>query len=433
MSDYSEILKRKTFKDNLADAYDKQAENMPNYTPQQRMVSGFMRGMGTGLRNDREREAKLKEIEEDSRQTAMLTKEITMATGKNQLREQKIKSFIADQDSNLKLASDLIVKGKYDQLDILAPSIFNAYKEHTGTNLGEYLFSKNGHISFKTPAGKIETMEAKTLFNPIMNYIPPEDRGNYKGFATSYQAEELDAIVEARRLKNELLQSQADNMKAHSKLYESQGKEALRKAEIGTLTDKEKLTLKTNITKNRDYVEKEILPKLEANEKVLTLYDNLGNIIIENPNLVGSDYVTKVRRTFGEALGLDPVLDYAKMTSIDFEKTLRPILGAQFTEKEGNRILAKYPSIEKNITALKQFLKEERPALIKNIVKQKAMYTAYNKDNSANILDENLLGDLNSEYKNYISGRYRSKAILEIDNKDVDYKKLNNIKEKLGK
>lgn len=435
MKEYYDILNRRKPMEDVGDAFKGQADAMRPMNVGQRREQALMRGFGAGINMGARAvdEAKIREIEEDSRQMAMLTKELTMATGKNQLREQKIKSFIADQDGNLKLASDLIVKGKYDQLDILAPSIFNAYKEHTGTNLGEYLFSKNGHISFKTPDGKIETMEAKTLFNPIMNYIPPEDRGNYKGFATSYQAEELDAIVETRRLKNELLQSQADNAKAHSNLYEAQAKEALRKAEVGTLTDKEKLTLKTNITKNRDYVEKEILPKLEANEKVLTLYDKLGNIIIENPNLVGSDYVTKVRRTIGETLGLDPALDYAKMTSIDFEKTLRPILGAQFTEKEGNRILGKYPSIEKNITALKQFLKEERPALIKNIVKQKAMYNAYNKDNSANILDENLLGDLNSEYKNYIAGRYGSKAILEIDNKDVDYKKLNNIKEKLGR
>lgn len=435
MKEYYDILNRRKPMEDVGDAFKGQADAMRPMNVGQRREQALMRGFGAGINMGARAvdEAKIREIEEDSRQMAMLTKELTMATGKNQLREQKIKSFIADQDSNLKLASDLIVKGKYDQLDILAPSIFNAYKEHTGTNLGEYLFSKNGHISFKTPDGKIETMEAKTLFNPIMNYIPPEDRGNYKGFATSYQAEELDAIVEARRLRNELLQSQSDNMKAHSKLYEAQGKEALRKAEVGILTDKEKLTLKTNITKNRDYVEKEILPKLEANEKVLTLYDKLGNIVKENPNLVGSDYVTKVRRTIGEALGLDPALDYAKMTSIDFEKTLRPILGAQFTEKEGNRILGKYPSIEKNITALKQFLKEERPALIKNIIKQKAMYNAYNKDNSANILDENLLGDLNSEYKNYIYDKYGSEISLEIDNKDVDYKKLNNIKDKLGK
>ena len=435
MKEYYDILNRRKPMEDVGDAFKGQADAMRPMNVGQRREQALMRGFGAGINMGARAvdEAKIREIEEDSKQMAMLTKELTMATGKNQLREQKIKSFIADQDSNLKLASDLIVKGKYDQLDILAPSIFNAYKEHTGTNLGEYLFSKNGHISFKTPDGKIETMEAKTLFNPIMNYIPPEDRGNYKGFATSYQAEELDAIVEARRLRNELLQSQSDNMKAHNKLYEAQAKEALRKAEIGTLTDKEKLTLTTNITKNRDYVEKEILPNLDANEKVLTLYDKLGNIIKENPNLVGSDYVTKVRRTIGEALGLDPALDYAKMTSIDFEKTLRPILGAQFTEKEGNRILGKYPSIEKNITALKQFLKEERPALIKNIVKQKAMYNAYNKDNSANILDENLLGDLNSEYKNYIYDKYGSEISLEIDNKDVDYKKLNNIKEKLGK
>jgi len=420
MSDYSEILKRKTFKDNLADAYDKQADNMPNYTPQQRMVSGFMRGMGTGLRNDREREAKLKEIEEDSRQMAMLTKELTMATGKNQLKKEKYNLFLNENYAGLMQLSDLMQKGEDGKVDILGPELFTNFSKIMGEDLGTFQHYKNGYFNFIDKKGQPRTINSMNLLQPLIANLPDDQKQNFKGFLTPLQMKDIDRMYEEKQLKLQKLQADIDLAKVHSKLYEEQAKEALRKAEVGTLTDKEKLTLKTNITKNRDYVEKEILPKLEANEKVLTLYDKLGNIIKENPNLVGSDYVTKVRRTIGEALGLDPALDYAKMTSIDFEKTLRPILGAQFTEKEGNRILGKYPSIEKNITALKQFLKEERPALIKNIVKQKAMYNAYNKDNSANILDENLLGDLNSEYKNYLTNRYDNREIL-VDTNSKEY------------
>lgn len=420
MSDYSEILKRKTFKDNLADAYDKQADNMPNYTPQQRMVSGFMRGMGTGLRNDREREAKLKEIEEDSRQMAMLTKELTMATGKNQLKKEKYNLFLNENYAGLMQLSDLMQKGEDGKVDILGPELFTNFSKIMGEDLGTFQHYKNGYFNFIDKKGQPRTINSMNLLQPLIANLPDDQKQNFKGFLTPLQMKDIDRMYEEKQLKLQKLQADIDLAKVHSKLYEEQAKEALRKAEVGTLTDKEKLTLKTNITKNRDYVEKEILPKLEANEKVLTLYDKLGNIIKENPNLVGSDYVTKVRRTIGEALGLDPALDYAKMTSIDFEKTLRPILGAQFTEKEGNRILGKYPSIEKNITALKQFLKEERPALIKNIVKQKAMYNAYNKDNSANILDENLLGDLNSEYKNYLTNRYDNTEIL-VDTNSKEY------------
>lgn len=420
MADYYDILNRKKTGDKLSDAFNKQADSMRPMNVGQRREQALLRGLGVGLSYDGEREALLDEMEQQYKQMDGLERQLKMSTANNQLKEQKMKSFIVDQDANLKLASDLIVKGKYDQLDILAPSIFNAFKEHTGTDLGNYLFSKNGHISFKTPDGKIETMEAKTLFNPIMKYIPPEDRGNYKGFATSYQAEELDAIVETRRLKNELLQAQTDNAKAHSELYKAQGVKTMKEAENPMGGEQEKLTLQTNIKSNRKYIENEIIPKLEANINVLSAYDRLGKIATDTPNLVGSDYLTKFRRTVGEIFGLDPELDYAKLSSVEFEKMLKPILGAQLGKDEGDRVLSKFPSIERNVKALKQFLREERPKLIKTIIKQKAMQNAYNKNNAINILDENNLGDLNSEYKKYLSDRYDHDELL-VDTNSKEY------------
>lgn len=441
MKDYYEILNRKTPRDNWADSLQSHADSIGKpMNKNQAAAKAIYGGFAAGLRNDMDREAKLKEIEEDSRQMAMLDRELKMATGKNQLKKEKYNLFLSENYAGLMQLSDLMQKGEDGKVDILGPELFANFSKIMGEDLGKFQHYKNGYFNFIDKKGEPRTINSMNLLQPLIASLPDDQKQNFKGFLTPLQMKDIDRMYEEKQLKIDKYRADIDASKAsveaskaHAELYKAQAKEALRKAEIGTLTDKEKLSLKTNITKNRDYVEKEILPKLEANEKVLTLYDKLGNIVKENPNLVGSDYVAKVRRTIGEVLGLDPALDYAKMTSIDFEKTLRPILGAQFTEKEGNRILGKYPSIEKNITALKQFLKEERPALIKNIVKQKAMYTAYNKDNSANILDENLLGDLNSEYKNYISGRYGSEAILEVDNKDVNYKKLNNIKEKLGK
>lgn len=428
MKDYYEILNRKTPRDNWADSLQSHADSIGKpMNKNQAAAKAIYGGFAAGLRNDMDREAKIREIEEGSRQTAMLDKELKMFTAKNQVKKEKYNLFLNENYAGLMQLSDLMQKGEDGKVDILAPELFRNFGEIMGEDLGKFQHYKNGYFNFIDKKGEPRTINGMNLLQPLLANLPDDQKQNFKGFLTPLQMKDIDRMYEEKQLKIDKYRAEIDaskasveTNKAHAELYKAQAKEALRKAEIGTLTDKEKLTLKTNITKNRDYVEKEILPKLEANEKVLTLYDKLGNIIKENPNLVGSDYVTKVRRTIGETLGLDPALDYAKMTSIDFEKTLRPILGAQFTEKEGNRILGKYPSIEKNITALKQFLKEERPALIKNIVKQKAMYNAYNKDNSANILDENLLGDLNSEYKNYLTNRYDNTEIL-VDTNSKEY------------
>jgi hypothetical protein len=108
---------------------------------------------------------------------------------------------------------------------------------------------------------------------------------------------------------------------------------------------------------------------------------------------------------------------------------LRPILGAQFTKDEGNRILAKLPSIEKNRKALLQFLKEDRPKLIKSIVKMKAQKNTYNKNNAINILDENQLGDINNDYNMFVKDRYgieQDNLNLVVDTNSKEYNTYKN-------
>jgi len=437
MKDYQDILNRRTYKDNFSDALNKQADSIGRpMNKGQADTSAILRGFAAGFSHDSEREAKLAELENMSKELAMNKYALEMESGRNQLKDEKLKSFVADYDADLQMASSLIQQGKYDQLDILAPRLISGYEEKTGKKLGQYLFSKNGHSAFKQEDGQIITLPIKDIFNPIMNTIPPENRGSYKGFATTYQAQELDAIVETRKLQQDQLRASAEasrasieTNKAHAELYGAQAKKAAMEAQNPMSKEEQKTILTTNIKSNRKYIEEKLDPKLESSENVLTTYDRLGKIAIETPNLVGSNYVAKIRRTLGEAFGLDPNLDYAKLSSIDFEKMLKPILGAQLGKDEGDRVLAKFPSIERDRKALLQFLKEERPKLIKSIIKMRAAKNAYNKNNAVNILDENELGDINDGYNKFVKDRYgieQSNLNLIVDTNSKEYNMYKN-------
>jgi hypothetical protein len=415
--------------DKVGDAFTDQANSMRPMNVGQRREQALMRGLGAGFGLNPAREAKLAELENMSKEASFAKINLEKEAATNQLKEEKLKSFVADYDADLQMASNLIVQGKYDQLDILAPRLISGYEEKTGKKLGQYLFSKNGHSAFKQENGQINTIPIKDLLNPVMNAIPPENRGSYKGFATTYQAQELDAIVETRKLQQDQIRASTEASRASAALHKSQAEKAKMEAQNPMSKKEQETILKTNITSNRKYIEEKLDPKLEASENILTAYDRLGKIAIETPNLVGSDYLTKVRRTLGEAFGLDPNLDYAKLSNVDFEKMLKPILGAQFAKDEGNRILAKLPSIEKNRKALLQFLKEDRPKLIKSIVKMKAAKNAYNKNNAINILDESQLGDTNNDYNMFIKGRYgvgQNGSELIVDTNSNEYNMYKN-------
>lgn len=429
MKDYSDILNRKKTSDRLGDAFTDQANSMRPMNVGQRREQALLRGLGVGLNSDDEREAKLAELEQMSKELSMNKYALEMQSGKNELKKQKLLSFLNENHAGLSQLSEYIYAGKHNEVDILAPEILKSYGDITGDKIGKFNHYKNGYATFIDETGNPKAINIKNLLQPVMDLLPPDQKKEYRGFLSPLQNADIDRMVKSQELQMQKYQADIEASKAHAELYKSQAEKAKMEAQNPMSKKEQETILTTNITSNRKYIEEKLDPKLEASENILTAYDRLGKIAIETPNLVGSDYLTKVRRTLGEVFGLDPNLDYAKLSNVDFEKMLRPILGAQFTKDEGNRILAKLPSIEKNRKALLQFLKEDRPKLIKSIVKMKAAKNAYNKNNAINILDENQLGDINNDYNMFVKDKYgieQGDLNLVVDTNSKEYNTYKN-------
>lgn len=427
--DYSDMLNRKTVMDKVGDAFTDQANSMRPMNVGQRREQALLRGLGAGFGINPAREAKLAELEVMSKELAMNKYALEMQSGKNELKKQKLLSFLNENHAGLSQLSEYIYAGKHNEVDILAPEILKSYGDITGDKIGKFSHYKNGYATFIDETGNPKAINIKNLLQPVMDLLPADQKKEYRGFLSPLQNADIDRMVKAQELQMQKYQADIEASKAHAELYKSQAEKAKIEAQNPMSKKEQETILTTNITSNRKYIEEKLDPKLEASENILTAYDRLGKIAIETPNLVGSDYLTKVRRTLGEAFGLDPNLDYAKLSNVDFEKMLRPILGAQFTKDEGNRILAKLPSIEKNRKALLQFLKEDRPKLIKSIVKMKAQKNTYNKNNAVNILDENQLGDINNDYNMFVKDRYgieQGDLNLVVDTNSKEYNTYKN-------
>jgi len=427
--DYSNMLNRKTVMDKVGDVFTDQANSMRPMNVGQRREQALLRGLGAGFGINPAREAKLAELEVMSKELAMNKYALEMQSGKNELKKQKLLSFLNENHAGLSQLSEYIYAGKHNEVDILAPEILKSYGDITGDKIGKFSHYKNGYATFIDETGNPKAINIKNLLQPVMDLLPADQKKEYRGFLSPLQNADIDRMVKAQELQMQKYQADIEASKAHAELYKSQAEKAKIEAQNPMSKKEQETILTTNITSNRKYIEEKLDPKLEASENILTAYDRLGKIAIETPNLVGSDYLTKVRRTLGEAFGLDPNLDYAKLSNVDFEKMLRPILGAQFTKDEGNRILAKLPSIEKNRKALLQFLKEDRPKLIKSIVKMKAQKNTYNKNNAVNILDENQLGDINNDYNMFVKDRYgieQGDLNLVVDTNSKEYNTYKN-------
>jgi hypothetical protein len=433
MKDYADILNRKKTADKLGDAFTDQANSMRPMNVGQRREQALLRGLGVGLNSDDEREAKLAELENMSKELSMNKYALEMQSGKNAKIKADNENFFLSNRNDLATLNDFLQKGDFEAVNVMAPTLLENYKKITGRDIGEYSYSANGKIYMEDKQGNVK---GQYIADILQGVIPQEEQMNFPELLTYNSKTAVANKIEEQRLKNEQIKAaieasraNVETSKAHAELYKSQAEKAKMEAQNPMSKKEQETILTTNITSNRKYIEEKLDPKLEASENILTAYDRLGKIAIETPNLVGSDYLTKVRRTLGEAFGLDPNLDYAKLSNVDFEKMLRPILGAQFTKDEGNRILAKLPSIEKNRKALLQFLKEDRPKLIKSIVKMKAQKNTYNKNNAINILDENQLGDINNDYNMFVKDRYgieQDNLNLVVDTNSKEYNTYKN-------
>lgn len=156
--------------------------------------------------------------------------------------------------------------------------------------------------------------------------------------------------------------------------------------------------------KSFDYIRQDILPKLKANKTMRSVYKTINDIAISNPDLVGSTLYDKSKRKIIENFGLEgsEELGLAKLVSVEFEKMLRPILGAQMAKEEGERVLSKFPSLDAPRSTLINFLKDEFTRLDTMINVDVAKINEYVKDNprAKVLLEQNETPILKKEIEN---------------------------------
>jgi len=382
--DYYDILNRRKPIDRAADAFTGAADQMRPTNNAQRQEANMLRGFGAGLgmSGDFVREQKLKEIEDQAKELSTLDYELKVSSGQNKVRQEKLIGFYNNYRSDLQMANDYLKNGDYDALDMLIPTLSAGYEKATGNKIGKFVGSYNGVVTFDVGGGNYQTMSIKDMMNPLMDVIPENERGSYDAFMNTYQKKDFEIMRQSKQATLDHLLAQNALLRDQGNLYKSQAQQNT----TGNINN-DKDVKKSTLNKNYDYVEKTLLPKIKSDKSLLGIFNNMNKELTAHPNLFGSALQDKIRRSFIKNLGLEGSvpLDIYKLNSIEFEKTLRPILGGQFGEKEGYRVLGKYISFENNIDAAREYIPEQIKKLNEEIKHNNYLLKEYNKDRSTNL------------------------------------------------
>jgi hypothetical protein len=296
----------------------------------------------------------------------------------------------------------------------LAKGIYLNFKQGAGdATMGDFDHYHNGVIYYHNlETGAIEGenviglmyqagIDPKTIWGQD---APMIEAGLSPGAKKSYEDSE-----KMRQLEMEGKRADVNLKQAHAGVYQQQANQIQNEVANPKLRPEEYKANADTAKFNRELIRDEIKPKLLASEKLLDTYESLREIAADSPDIIGSDYIAKIRRNFATAWGLDPNIDYAKLKSIEFEKMLKPILGAQLGEKEGDRVLSKFPSIETHPDALERFLKEEIPKVTEDIVRANQQINAFNTLQHANLYDNSIHKYIDQDTEQYNQERKNKK------------------------
>lgn len=410
--------------DSIAEGFSAQARNIPNLSPGQRRVSGFLTGFGAGMKGvaDQQRASKLAAMEEASRQLAEADINLRFQdTALNATRAQAAKFTLSHKPEFLAYAQALKAGDTRAANDILKLIASDAVNELDGfkQKYGEFDHTINGKLFF-TKNGQTMGYGQKELFSQLpFVEVYGDDARELDIILSNYQNQKFEQSDYLDTLGIRKQEADIANTKAHTDVYGAQAD--LYRAQANTKeVNPEEYKNNAQIAKfNRELIRDEVNPKLDSSKKVLNTLESLQEILEESPNIVGSDFKTAVYRKFASQFGLDPNIDYARLESVEFEKMLKPILGAQLGEKEGERVLSKFPSISVHPAALKAYLKEEIPRLSEDIIRNQRMISAFNKNQAANVYDSSLSQDLDKEAASFLDqrkqGRQKKRTSADID------------------
>lgn len=428
MKEYYDILNRRKPMEDVGDAFKGQADAMRPMNVGQRREQALMRGFGAGINMGARAvdEAKIREIEEDSRQMAMLTKELTMATGKNQLKKEKYNLFLSENYAGLMQLSDLMQKGEDGKIDILGPELFANFSKIMGEDLGKFQHYKNGYFNFIDKKGEPRTINSMNLLQPLIASLPDDQKQNFKGFLTPLQSADIDRMYKEKQLNLEKLQADIDLAKAHSKLYESQGKEALRKAENPTMTKSQEIIFKSNVDNNQQYI-KEARKKVITDKILVQTLNETEDMIIEaaKKGQVGSDLLSQGKRLWSKYLtGDNKEITIVDMAKAAYFARVKEAGGANPSTTEFLTALETIPNTDKNLLASLSVLKKDKNIALNNIYRfNNIEKNLRNNDYQGSPDDENIINFNEEEYNNFVNENSLKKTIR-VSKKDKNTGKI---------
>lgn len=423
LTQYKDLVDQPTFADYLGEAFSK-VGSQPADGPAQQSSNLMLATFGAGI-SGTAAEKRRQELSPMLEQAGRITAKAAELEAQMQEAEQnrlKITQFMKQSAVPIAQLSQASLAGDRPASNDLAKGIYLNFKQQAeDPTMGDFDHYHNGVIYYHNlETGAIEGenviglmyqagIDPKTIWGQD---APMIEAGLSPGAKKSYEDSE-----KMRQLEMEGKRADVNLKQAHAGVYQQQADQI--KNEIANpKPSPEEYKANSEVAKfNRALIKEEIKPKLVANEAILDAYESLKQIAEESPDIIGSDLQTKAKRIFATAWGSDPNIDYANLKAIEFEKMLKPILGAQLGEKEGERVLSKFASIGNNKIALERFLKNEIPKVIEDIVEAKQLINAFNQVQHTNLYDNAIYENKDQAIEQYKQERENKK--LKSNNNDM--------------
>lgn len=409
---YSDNVNQPTGSDAFADAFTRAGSGQA-IGPAQQESNALLLGIGAGFKShaNNQRNSKLQSIQDQTAKLLELDAHLQQQMYEQEGLKLKTTQFFRQNAVPIAELSKASMAGDTSATEKLAQNILRNYKTtFQDSSVGDFDHYNNGVIYYEDP--QTGDIVGKNVMNVIYQsgINPVEIWGQDASVIEAGLSPGAKLNYENTRQMQQLqLQGmQADNTEkaAKANLYNTQASAAKNEIENPAWTPDQNKTAEFNRNLIRDTLE----PQIKANEGVVGVYDALEDILKNNPKLVGSDTQAKTRRAFATYFGLSDAIDYAKLKSVEFEKMLKPILGAQLGEKEGERVLSKFVSLDQHPAALKKFITEDKQQKLQEIVKSRLQIESFNNKAYNNLFDNGLYRDLDSHIKNYTDQRQSQKV-----------------------
>lgn len=424
MSDYSDILSRKTFRNRFSEGLNKQADSIGKpMNKGQAATQNILRGFAAGFGNDREREAKLAELEEQYKQMDAFERELKMSVGKSQKIKADNENFFLTNRNDLATMNTFLANGDFEAVDVMAPTLIENYKKITGRNIGEYAYSRDGKIYLDDGTGNAKGQYIAEILQGI---IPESEQMNFPELLTYNSKQAVQAKMDEQRLKNEQIRAQIANLNAHGKLYEAQEKEALRKAENPTMTKSQEIIFKSNVDNNQQYI-KEARKKVITDKILVQTLNETEDMIIEaaKKGQVGSDLLSQGKRLWSKYLtGDNKEITIADMAKAAYFARVKEAGGANPSTTEFLTALETIPNTDKNLLASLSVLKKDKNIALNNIYRfNNIEKNLRNNDYQGSPDDENIINFNEEEYNNFVNENSLKKTIR-VSKKDKNTGKI---------